>query len=317
MPLQKTNGGHTNLQIWRGGRSYETQKGAIYQREWNNILFTGAPRASAKENVIQFDIRQSLPHSDRVFDAVFLFHIVEHLTTTEAESFLKEIYRVLKPSGIVRLSTPDLEDICRAYLNRLEEYDDSPSSGNFMKYEWSVLELLDQIARLRHGGLMKDYIRNEHYDPDYARERFGDVFSDFYVPNSRAVKKRMPIKEGIYRFAPRRLLGGVLRRIMGILDAIFLGDNWEDLENFRISGELNKWLYDYFSLTLLLRKTGFCDVSRKTYRTSDIPDWNRFDLDRSTYGDHPIEPSLYMEAYKPPDSALLQSPSRADIFTQP
>jgi hypothetical protein len=92
---------------------------------------------------------------------------------------------------------------------------------------------------------------------------------------------------------------------------------WEDLENFRRSGELNKWLYDYFSLTLLLRKTGFCDVSRKTYRTSDIPDWNRFDLDRSSSGDHPIEPSLYMEAYKPPDSALLQSPARADIFTQP
>jgi hypothetical protein len=104
---------------------------------------------------------------------------------------------------------------------------------------------------------------------------------------------------------------------MGILDAIFLGDSWEDLENFRRSGELNKWLYDYFSLTLLLRKTGFCDVSRKTYRTSDIPDWNRFDLDRSIYADHAIEPSLYMEAQKPSDSALLQSPSRADIFTQP
>jgi SAM-dependent methyltransferase len=135
------------------GRSYETQKGAIYRREWNNIVFTGAPRASEEENVIQFDIRQPLPHSDSVFDAVFLFHIVEHLTTTEAESFLKEIYRILKPSGIVRLSTPDLEDICRAYLNRLEEYDESPGSSNFIKYEWSVLELLDQIARLRSGGL--------------------------------------------------------------------------------------------------------------------------------------------------------------------
>jgi hypothetical protein len=61
----------------------------------------------------------------------------------------------------------------------------------------------------------------------------------------------------------------------------------------------------------------FGDISRKTYRTSDIPDWNRFDLDRSIYADHAIEPSLYMEAQKPSDSALLQSPSRADIFTQP
>src|SRR5215813_5501805 len=190
MPLQQTKGGHTNLQIWRGGRSYETQKGAIYRREWNNIVFTGAPRVSAEENVIQFDIRQSLPHSDRVFDAVSLFHIVEHLTTTEAESFLKEIYRVLKPSGIVRLSTPDLEDICRAYLSRLDEYDQCPSSRNLTKYEWSVLELLDQIARVRSGGLMVDYVRNDHYDPDYALQRFGDVFNDFYISNGGAVEKR-------------------------------------------------------------------------------------------------------------------------------
>ena len=51
-------------------------------------------------------------------------------------------------------------------------------------------------------------------------------------------------------------------------------------------------------MTMLLEKTAFRQVSRKTYRTSDIPEWDRFNLDRSNYGDYPIEPSLYIEARK-------------------
>ena len=297
-PLQQTKSGHTNLQIWRGGRSYEAQKGAIYRREWNNIVFIDAPYASEEKNVVPFDVRRPLNHPDGVFDAVFLFHVVEHLTPSEAESFLKEINRVLKPSGIVRLSTPDLEDICRAYLRRLEDYDQCPNSSNLVKYEWSVLELLDQIARVRSGGLMIEYVRNQHYDPQYVHERFGDVFKDFYVPNPATPEKRIQLAEGMRRFTPGRLFRAVIRRIHRMLDAIFLGHDWEDLETFRRSGELNKWLYDRFSLTLLLQKTGFQNVLRKTYRISEIPDWDRFDLDRSTLGEHPIEPSLYIEARK-------------------
>jgi hypothetical protein len=70
----------------------------------------------------------------------------------------------------------------------------------------------------------------------------------------------------------------------------------DPITRFRRSGEVNQWLYDHFSLGTLLRETGFTEVRRMTYATSDIPEWERFDLDRSTAGDHPIEPSLYMEA---------------------
>jgi len=298
MRLQKTNSGHTNLQIWRGGRSYDAQKGAIYRREWNNIKFSGSPRSAEEENILPYDIRQPLPYSDRVFDAVFLFHIVEHLTPLEAESLLKEVHRLLKPSGIVRLSTPDLEDICRAYLSRLEEHDRSPTLNNLIKYEWSVLELLDQIARVRTGGLMTEYIQNQHYDPDYAKARFGEVFKDF-APHSGSIEKLKRSSGGMRRFSPPRIFRGVVKRIRGILDTALLGYDWDDFERFRRSGEVNKWLYDYFSLTILLRKAGFCGVSPKTYCTSDIPDWDRFDLERSTFADHPIEPSLYVEGRKP------------------
>ena len=40
MRLIHTRTGLTNLHVWRGGRSYERQKGSIYRREWNNLLFS-------------------------------------------------------------------------------------------------------------------------------------------------------------------------------------------------------------------------------------------------------------------------------------
>lgn len=70
--------------------------------------------ATAKKNVLYFDIRRALPYADRTFDGVFLLHVLEHLTPQEGELLLREVYRVLKPLGLVRVSTPDLEDICRA-----------------------------------------------------------------------------------------------------------------------------------------------------------------------------------------------------------
>src|SRR5262249_14247909 len=183
----------------------------IYRREWNNIRFIGSPGPAEEENILPFDVRQSLPYPDGVFDAVFLFHIVEHLTPLEAESLLEEVYRILKPSGIVRLSTPHLEDICRAYLSRLEEYDQSPTVNNLIKYEWSVLELLDQIARVRTGGLMTEYIQNQHYDPDYSKARFGVVFDDF-APHSGPVKKLKRSYGGMRPLSPKRISGRVGRR---------------------------------------------------------------------------------------------------------
>jgi hypothetical protein len=67
----------------------------------------------------------------------------------------------------------------------------------------------------------------------------------------------------------------------------------------RRTGEINKWMYDEFSLEGLLAAGGFRHYRRQDHCSSSIPDWNRYDLDQSTSGPHPIEPSLYAEARKP------------------
>ena len=58
----------------------------------------------------QMDIAQ-IKYPDRFFDAVVSFETVEHIP--EPEKFLNEIQRVLKPGGLLIISTPNRETTCK------------------------------------------------------------------------------------------------------------------------------------------------------------------------------------------------------------
>ena len=53
------------------------------------------------------DIRDGLPFEN--VEAIFAEHFIEHLTLREATEFLRECRRVLVPTGVLRLSTPNLD----------------------------------------------------------------------------------------------------------------------------------------------------------------------------------------------------------------
>jgi SAM-dependent methyltransferase len=142
-----TPDGRAYLHIWRTGQSYEQQKGALYRREWTNVLFSMRPQPPQEHDVRYHDVRKKLLFADNTFDAAYALHIVEHLTPAEATIFAKELYRLLKPGGIVRISTPDLEDICRSYLRQLEECRRDSSDRNMVRYRWAVIEPIWRCVR--------------------------------------------------------------------------------------------------------------------------------------------------------------------------
>lgn len=65
----------------------------------------------------QLDLRYPIKCPDNIFNGVFSEHVLEHFYIDEANALLKEIYRILKPNGILRLSVPSLEIHVANYLN--------------------------------------------------------------------------------------------------------------------------------------------------------------------------------------------------------
>src|SRR5262245_57261026 len=294
-----TPDGRAYLHIWRTGRSYAQQKEALYRREWTNVLFSMLPQPSDESDVRYHDVRQPLPFADETFDAAYALHIVEHLTPAEAASLVNDLYRVLKPGGILRISTPDLEDICRSYLQQLDECRTSRSNLNMVRYRWAVLEVLDQLVRERSGGLMAQACAVGDFDPEFARKRYGDVFDEFSGSRHAQTSRDKSLFERLAALTLSSLIASVRWRIGAAVDPNYRA--WLKIfpSEPRNTGELNKWMYDELSLETLLEAGGFREYRRQDHRSSMIPDWDRYSLDQSTRGTHAIEPSLYVEARKP------------------
>ncbi|WP_350353340.1 methyltransferase domain-containing protein [Microbacterium sp. A8/3-1] len=66
---------------------------------------------------VQADVTDPLPFDDDTFDWIYAEHLLEHLSLRDAIAWLTEARRILRPGGVLRLSTPDLELYMRGYLS--------------------------------------------------------------------------------------------------------------------------------------------------------------------------------------------------------
>jgi predicted SAM-dependent methyltransferase len=71
---------------------------------------------------LQLDSTTGYPFADETFEWAYSEHFVEHLTLDEAIRWLAEVRRILKPGGLLRVSTPDLERYLRAYVDPADPF---------------------------------------------------------------------------------------------------------------------------------------------------------------------------------------------------
>lgn len=67
------------------------------------------------------DATRPFPLPDASFDYVYSEHQIEHIPEDAGERMLAECFRVLRPGGVVRIATPDLERIARLAAAPLDE----------------------------------------------------------------------------------------------------------------------------------------------------------------------------------------------------
>jgi predicted SAM-dependent methyltransferase len=244
--------------------------GSRYHRDWINIDFV-----SSSSDVISYDLTGRLPFSESEIDVVYHSHLLEHFRKDHALYFLTECFRILKPGGIIRVAVPDLEQIVRAYLELL---DNSLKDDEIAKkrYDWIMIEMLDQMVRNQSGGNMLKYWRqNPMPAEDFVIQRVGSEALNFMnqVRNSMpdiVVKGQSSSKEN---------------------DPFEIGV-------FRLSGEVHQWMYDRYSLKVLLEQAGFKKISQRSADESSIKDFNSYFLDIKSDGSVRKPDSLFMEAVK-------------------
>ena len=259
--------------------------GEVYHRDWQNFDVRGDGR-----EVRAWDVRRPLPFGDGTVDAVYHSHLLEHLDAGAARAFLGECFRILRPGGTIRIAVPDLEGIARAYVRALETL---TPGGDATAYDWSRLELFDQIARTESGGEMAKLVRTLTSEQiAVVRARAGsevDSIRRMSQPRPRrqitAAKIWLRARVTAVR-ALAMLLGG--RQFRRAFD-----EGW-----FRSGGEIHRVMYDRVCLARLLADCGFVDARVVGAIESRIPSFARYELD-AVSGSVRKPDSLFMEAVRP------------------
>lgn len=274
--------------------------GETHHIKWTNIDFS-----SRCTTVICHNLLKGIPFQDNVFDAVYHSHLLEHFSKTNALFLIKECFRVLKPSGIIRVVVPDLEMIVTNYQKSLNGVLNS-IEGAEQNYDWMMIELLDQLTRNHSGGEMARYLNNPKIpNKDFIVSRIGDSsflpsVNPSIIPDKLYLRIISKIKKINTRTILMKLKGFRRTFILFLIRGLLNKDEFKACEEglFRNSGEIHRWMYDRFSLNRLLENTGFNEIKVCTANESYIPDFNIYQLD-VVNGKVRKPESLFIEGLKP------------------
>lgn len=244
------------------------------------------------------NLAQPLPLADGCAAAVYHAHVLEHLSRPAAGQLLRECHRVLRSRGLLRVVVPDLEAAARSYLEKLEA---AAGGRELLPYEWSTLELIDQMVRTEPWGSTGRFLRDpaRRADP-FVRARCGvSTIEQFEAAENKASAR--PWGRRLREHRPARFWSRKLREMRLSLARCFLTRSEKEALAeglFRATGEVHRWMYDRVALTQALQQAGFGTITTVTAHTSAIPDFVGYALDTTAAGGVRRPDSLYCEAVK-------------------
>jgi predicted SAM-dependent methyltransferase len=106
--------------------SYLSRHAAIRRQHWTKLqlgagfnVLDGWLNTDLKRgrDVLFVDATKRLPFPDGHFEYVFSEHMIEHLAFVQGRQLLREIHRILRDGGKLRIATPDLAFLLRLYQN--------------------------------------------------------------------------------------------------------------------------------------------------------------------------------------------------------
>lgn len=135
------------------------------------------------------DIRSMPIFPDNSAEIIVLWHVIEHFGCGEADSIIKECYRILQPGGRLIVATPDLEMLAVAWLDGklAEQIYATNLYGAYMgdeadRHKWGFSQgrLLDYIGQF---GAWSSIGKWEGPAPEGT-----DISRDFWMATVEAIK---------------------------------------------------------------------------------------------------------------------------------
>jgi predicted SAM-dependent methyltransferase len=112
---------------------------------------------------------------DGEWDSVYVSHVLEHLDYSFTQEAIREWYRVLRPGGVLFVSVPDMDTLCRLYLDKSIPLQrkmtiihhmfgghSGPYDYHFMCFDYEMLKALlfqagfSQTKKVRSFGIFDD-----------------------------------------------------------------------------------------------------------------------------------------------------------------
>ena len=119
----------------------------IHRQGDSNIAIDKSPNSQA--DIIRDFAKRGIPFQDNYFDEVWCFDVIEHIENYEDLIFtFNEIWRVLKPGGIFRFTTPNGVDASFSHMTHNRAF--TAGAFEYLKKgntpEWDYMRSSDGIV---------------------------------------------------------------------------------------------------------------------------------------------------------------------------
>jgi predicted SAM-dependent methyltransferase len=107
----------------------------------------------ASEDTVFLDATKPFPFDCGTFDYIYCEHMIEHISWQKGQAMFRECHRALKPGGVMRIATPDLEVILGLY---------SPTLAAEQKdyIEYIVRKALSEVSTHKAAFVINNAFRN-------------------------------------------------------------------------------------------------------------------------------------------------------------
>ena len=131
-------------------------------------------------------------YDSNFFDVVFLVETIEHLTDNYLHATLQEINRILKPGGIIVITTPNNEQLEKTFVHCA----DCGASFHHMQHvrSWNAAKLTDLAAKFNFSKVFCKGINIQWYTSKgifhYAADKVRRLFGEPQAPNLVYIAKK-------------------------------------------------------------------------------------------------------------------------------